>query len=102
MGVKELNETNFKEAVNSDKVVVVDFYADWCGPCKMLKPVLEELSNAGHAIYSVNVDDNKDLATKYHISSIPTVLFFKNGKVVDEFVGLREEEEIQDMIKSHS
>jgi thioredoxin 1 len=102
MSVKELNEASFEKAINADAVVVVDFYADWCGPCKMLKPVLDELSNAGHTIYSVNVDESKELAIKYHISSIPTVLFFKKGKQVDQFVGLKDDSEIEEMIKKHS
>jgi thioredoxin 1 len=102
MSVKELNEASFEKAINADKVVVVDFYADWCGPCKMLKPVLDELSNAGHNIYSVNVDESKELAIKYHISSIPTVLFFKKGKQVDQFVGLKDDSEIEEIINKHS
>ncbi|MCH9616959.1 MAG: Thioredoxin [Chlamydiia bacterium] len=102
MSVKELNQSEFEEAIGADEVVVVDFYAEWCGPCKMLKPILEEVSNENVTVYSVNVDENKDLSTKYQISSIPTVLLFKGGKQIDQFVGLKEKEEILALVKGHA
>jgi thioredoxin 1 len=98
MSVKELNQSEFEKAVAADEVVVVDFYAEWCGPCKMLKPILEEVSNESVTVYSVNVDDNKDLSTKYQISSIPTVLLFKAGKQIDQFVGLKDKDEILELV----
>lgn len=102
MAVQELNQAGFQEAIASEKVVIVDFYAEWCGPCKMLKPILEEVSSEGVTVYSVNVDNNKDLAAQFQVSSIPTVLLFKGGNKVDEFVGVREKEDIVAMASKHS
>ena len=90
MAVKELNEAGFEEAIKTGNVVIIDFHAEWCGPCKMLKPVMEEVSAEGVAVYSVDVDGNKGLAQKYQVSSIPTVLIFKDGKQADMFVGVKE------------
>ncbi|MCH9621223.1 MAG: Thioredoxin [Chlamydiia bacterium] len=102
MAVQELNQEGFEQAVKSEIVVVVDFYAEWCGPCKMLKPILEEVSSEGVIVYSVNVDDNKELAAKYQVSSIPTVLLFKGGKQVDQFVGVKEKEDIMALVSKSS
>jgi len=86
-----VNDTNFEEIVmNSDKPVVLDFWAEWCGPCRMITPIIEEMSNEyeGRAIIAkVNVDDSNEVAMKFGIRNIPTVLFFKNGQVVDKQVG---------------
>lgn len=87
----ELTDANFEDQViNSDKPVLVDFWAEWCGPCRMVGPVVEELHNEyeGKAIVGkVNVDHNPGVSAKYGIRNIPTVLFFKNGEVVDKQVG---------------
>ncbi|HMN06744.1 MAG TPA: thioredoxin [Flavobacteriales bacterium] len=87
----ELTDSNFEElALKSDKPVMVDFWAEWCGPCRMVGPVVEELSKdyAGKALVGkVNVDHNPQVAMKYGIRSIPTILFLKNGEVVDRSVG---------------
>jgi thioredoxin 1 len=98
MAVKELNEAGFEEAIKTGNVVIIDFHAEWCGPCKMLKPIMEEVSSEGVAVYSVDVDGNKGLAQKYQVSSIPTVLLFKDGKQVDMFVGVKEKEDIMEMV----
>lgn len=87
----EFTDSNFEELVlKSDKPVMVDFWAEWCGPCRMVGPVVEELGKEydGKAVVGkLNVDNNPGISMKYGIRSIPTILFFKNGEVVDRSVG---------------
>lgn len=86
----EITDSNFNEVVNSDKPVLVDFWAEWCGPCKMIAPVVDELASDydGKAVVGkVDVDSNPEVAGKFGIRSIPTLLVFKNGEVVDKQVG---------------
>lgn len=97
----KLTEQNFDdEVLNSDKPVIVDFWATWCGPCKMLAPVIEEIADeysASLKVGKVNVDEEPALAVKYGISSIPTVIKFENGNAVKTAVGYRTKEEIEEM-----
>ena len=98
MSVLKLTDENFEnEVLNSDKVCLVDFYADWCGPCKMMSPIIEEIADElGDKVKvgKVNSDENMELAEKYQIMSIPTIMIIKNGQIVKTFVGVTNKEEI--------
>jgi len=105
MSEKAINLTNenYESFINSEKTVVVDFWATWCGPCKMVGPVIEDLAGEFEgqtSVCKVNVDEMPDLASEYRIMSIPTVMIFKNGEIVDKAVGVRTKEEYQNMIKN--
>ena len=92
-----INSSEFSGLLQEDKLLVVDFYATWCGPCKKLSPTLDEVSEElGEQlnIVKVDVDESEDLAMDYGIRSVPTVLFFKNGQQVDKFVGALPKSEI--------
>ena len=93
--VKHLENENFKEVI-SNGVWIVDFYADWCGPCKMLGPVLEELDNN---VLKINVDSHEDLAQEFGVMSIPTICFFKDGNLANKVVGFRSKDEIETIVK---
>lgn len=97
MKIKFDSENFEKEVLKSEKPVLVDFYADWCGPCNAMAPVIEELATEldGKAkIGKINVDDNPDIAVEYNVMSIPTLIIFKNGKEEKRLVGLRDKEEL--------
>ena len=101
MAVIQLTSDNFEtEVLNSDKPVLVDFYADWCGPCKMMAPVVDQIAeeNDDIKVGKINVDDEQDLAAKYGVMSIPTIGFFKGGDIVDKSVGAKPKSELLKMI----
>ena len=103
MSVLKLTSENFvSEVKNSDRTVVVDFYADWCGPCKMMSPVIDSIAEElGDKIKvgKVNTDENIDLAEEFGIMSIPTIIIFKKGQVVKQFVGVTAKSELMEAIK---
>ena len=98
MSVLKITSDNYEEEVmKSEKTVLIDFYADWCGPCKMMSPIIDQIAEEkadSLKVGKVNVDENQDLAMQYGIMSIPTVVIIKNGQVEKTFVGLRDKNEI--------
>lgn len=100
--VKEITTQDFNEKViNSSKPVLVDFWASWCGPCKMLSPVVDSVSEQYDSVdfYKVNVDEQPELAQEFGIMSIPTLIMFKNGEVFDESVGVAPEAELKAFVE---
>lgn len=95
--LKYLENESFNEIINQDKVLV-DFYAEWCGPCKMLTPVLERLGDS-FEIVKVDVDKHFDLAKEYGIMSVPTLFIFKNGKVVKQMIGFNGYDELKNELE---
>ncbi len=103
MSVIKITEENFEEEVlKSDKKVIIDFYADWCGPCKMMSPVIDKIAEElGEEVKvgKINSDENLGLAEKYGIMSIPTILIIENGEISKTFIGLTPKQEIIDAVK---
>ena len=102
MEIIKVNSQNFEEEViKSEKPVLIDFYADWCGPCKMLSPIIDEIAeeNSDIKVVKVNVDDSQDLAMKYLVMSIPTLVVIKNGEEVNRSVGLIDKAQVVNLIK---
>lgn len=99
--IKHLTKENFKEIVADNEVVIIDFWATWCGPCRMLGPVLEEFSkeNENIIIGKVDVDEQPDLANEFQVMSIPTLVVFKNGVIYRKNVGYIDKEEISTLVK---
>lgn len=102
MEVKELITVNFENVIKTQKLVIIDFYADWCGPCKMLSPVIANIAKEFPNInfYKVNVDRESTLAHKMNIQSIPTVMFYKQGQLVNQFAGYKNPQEIKTIISN--
>ncbi|QGA53403.1 thioredoxin [Sulfolobus sp. E5-1-F] len=100
--VKHLDSKNFDEFITKNKIAVVDFWAEWCAPCFILAPIIEELANdyPQVAFGKLNTEENQDIAMRYGIMSLPTVMFFKNGEPVDQILGAVPREEIEIRLKS--
>ena len=102
MSVLTITNENFEqEVLKSDKPVIVDFWAAWCGPCKMLSPVVDQLAEEleGVKVAKINIDEQMELAEKYNVSSIPCVVAFKNGEEVNRSVGLVPKQKLVDLLK---
>lgn len=101
--VEHLDSNNFKEKTNSG-TAVVDFYADWCGPCKRMAPIFEELDGEIDNVnfFKVNVDENSDLAAQYEVRSIPTLVILKDGEQVGELHGLVPKDQIKEKLAQHA
>lgn len=99
---KKFTAANFEaEVLQSDKPVLVDFYADWCGPCKMMAPLVDQLAAEyeGKAVVGkLNIDDEEDIATTYRVMTIPTLAVFKGGKLVDKLIGVNPKEAVKAML----
>jgi len=99
----QITDESFKEIMNGDKPVVIDFWAEWCGPCKMIAPAIEDLAKEyeGKAVIGkLNVDENDEVAGEYGIRSIPTVLFFKNGVLKDKHIGAAPKNLLEEKLKA--
>lgn len=101
MAVKTITSANFEaEVLNAKEPVLVDIWAPWCGPCKMLSPIVDEVAEEaqGFSVGKVNADENQELVNRFHIMSIPTLLVFKNGELVNKSVGLISKDEVKALL----
>ncbi len=100
MSVLHVNKDNFESVKNSEKTVLLDFFAEWCGPCRMVGPIIEEIANEypQYLICKINVDEEPELANMFGVASIPTLIVLKGGKIVNQAVGAKPKEFIVSML----
>jgi thioredoxin 1 len=102
--ITELNDTNFKTIIDGNSMVLVDVWAEWCGPCKQIAPIVDELSidfQGKVLVGKLDADTNKETLTSLGVRNIPTILLYKNGEIVDKSVGMSTKQKLSDMINSH-
>lgn len=102
MKVLEITKQNFeREVLQAEKPVIIDFWASWCGPCRMMSPIIDEIAeeNTQIVVGKVNVDEQSELAIQFDVMSIPTIIAFKDGKVMNSLIGVHQKEDVLNMIK---
>ena len=101
MSVMIVNKSNFEQIKNSEKTVLLDFYADWCGPCRMVSPLVDEIAeeNPSYLVGKINVDDEPEMAAEFVVSSIPTLVVMKNGEIKSQVSGARPKPQILAMLE---
>lgn len=99
--VKEISQNEFEKSINKEGLVLVDCYAPWCGPCRMLSPIIDELANEVNtcSFYKINIDEADEIVNKYGIMSIPTILIFENGSLKQKEVGFKSKGQLLDILK---
>ena len=100
----EINDSNYQDILGTEKPVLVDFWAEWCAPCRALTPVIEEVAKAYEGklqVAKMNIDEHPQVPSKYAVRAIPTLLLFKNGEVVDQVVGLVSKSKLDEMVSKH-
>lgn len=104
MSVIVVNKNNFEQVRGSEKLVLLDFYADWCGPCRMVSPIVDEIAeeNPQYLVGKINVDDEPELAAAFGVASIPMLVIMKNGKIANQSVGARPKEQILAMLEQEA
>lgn len=102
MSAIRVNKNNFEEIIRSDKKVLLDFYADWCGPCRMVLPLVEQIAdeNPQYVIGKINIDDEPELAQEFDVYSVPTLVVIENGKVISQSSGARPKNQILALLES--
>lgn len=103
--IEHANESNFEKVIKSKPVVMVDFFASWCGPCKMLSPILEQIASEGEldvAIAKLDIDESLEIAKQFGVMSVPTMIIFKDGDEAERLVGLKQKSQIVDTLKNYS